>query len=100
MGRSISPTTRFRRSTATTTRVLIRKLMGAAGSTLPRLRRARTRWDQCFEIYGMDVMLDEQLKPWLLEVNLLPSLSSSSPLDKRIKSTLMCDVFYCVGMEP
>merc|ERR1712096_251752 len=47
-----------------------------------------------------DIMLDERLKPWLLEVNLLPSLSSSSPLDKRIKSTLMCDVFHCVGMEP
>merc|ERR1712096_372516 len=47
-----------------------------------------------------DIMLDERLKPWLLEVNLLPSLSSSSPLDKRIKSTLMCDVFHCIGMEP
>ena len=80
--------------------VLIKTVMGAAGSTLPKLQRARTRWDQCFEILGVDVMLDERLKPWLLEVNLLPSLSSSSPLDKRIKSTLMCDVFHCVGIEP
>ena len=57
-------------------------------------------WNQCFEIYGFDVILDEKLKPWLLEVNLLPSLSSSSPLDKRIKTTLVCDVFHCIGVQP
>jgi tubulin polyglutamylase TTLL4 len=36
----------------------------------------------CFEIYGFDVILDHALRPWLLEVNVLPSLSSSSPYDK------------------
>jgi len=27
----------------------------------------------CFEILGMDVMIDHKLKPWLLEVNHTPS---------------------------
>lgn len=54
----------------------------------------------CFEIYGFDVLLDEHLKPWLLEVNVLPSLSSSSPLDKRIKTRLIADVFTLVGFMP
>merc|ERR1719478_1371043 len=54
----------------------------------------------CFEIYGFDVMLDEKLKPWLLEVNVSPSLSSSSPLDKRIKTQLVADVLTLVGFRP
>ena len=34
----------------------------------------------------MDIMLDDQLTPWLIEVNTSPSCSSSSPIDKKIKS--------------
>lgn len=54
----------------------------------------------CFEIYGFDILLDSALRPWLLEVNVCPSLSSSSPLDKRIKTTLMCDIFTIIGVVP
>lgn len=54
----------------------------------------------CFEIFGFDVLLDESLKAWLIEVNVSPSLSSSSPLDKRIKSMLMTDAFHLSGFTP
>lgn len=53
----------------------------------------------CFELYGFDVMVDNHLKPWLLEVNVSPSLSSSSPLDKRIKTQLIADTLTVVGLR-
>lgn len=53
----------------------------------------------CFELYGFDILLDDKLKPWLLEVNVCPSLSSSSPLDKQIKTTLLCDILHLVGFQ-
>jgi len=51
----------------------------------------------CFEVYGFDIMLDDKLKPWLLEVNVFPSLASSSPFDKRVKTQLIADVLTMVG---
>jgi len=39
----------------------------------------------CFEILGFDVLLDEKLKPWLLEINYTPSFTTDTPLDKLIK---------------
>ena len=53
----------------------------------------------CFEIYGFDVLIDAKLRPWLLEVNVSPSLSSSSPLDKQIKTRLLSDTLYLVGFR-
>lgn len=52
----------------------------------------------CFETYGFDVLVDQELKPWLLEVNICPSLSSGSPLDKRIKTKLVADTLTLVGI--
>jgi len=42
----------------------------------------------CFELFGFDVLIDEHLRPWLMEVNLSPSLSCEAPLDLKIKVRL------------
>ncbi len=51
-------------------------------------------------MYGFDVLFDKKMKPWLLEVNILPSFSSSSPLDKQVKTMLMSDIFHLIGLQP
>ena len=52
----------------------------------------------CFQVFGFDVMLDETGKPWLLECNLDPALRTESPLDLKIKSTMLIDLLNVVGM--
>lgn len=54
----------------------------------------------CFELLGFDVILDDTLKPWLLEVNLSPSLNCNSPLDLKIKGQLIADLFNLIGIRP
>lgn len=51
-----------------------------------------------FEMFGFDVMIDDQLKPWLIEINLSPSLDCDSPLDLKIKTSLICDLFNIIGL--
>lgn len=44
-------------------------------------------------------MLDDNLKPILLEVNHNPSLRTDSEVDMRIKKTLVEDTFKILGMN-
>jgi tubulin polyglutamylase TTLL5 len=61
-------------------------IAGAARASVPHR-------DCCLELYGFDVLVDTSLQPWLLEVNLCPSLSCDAPLDLKIKSHLIADFF-------
>ncbi|KAM9829983.1 putative tubulin polyglutamylase TTLL9 isoform 1-T1 [Syngnathus typhle] len=53
----------------------------------------------CFELYGYDIMLDDNLKPWLIEVNASPSLTASSQEDFEMKYRLLDDTVTIVDME-
>ena len=46
----------------------------------------------CFELLGLDLLIDEDLKPWLLEVNHSPSLACDTALDRDLKQALLEDV--------
>ena len=45
-------------------------------------------------------MIDSNLKPWLMEVNVCPSLNIHSRLDEVCKTTLVCDTMNLLGYQP
>uniref|UniRef100_A0A3B4YWY8 Tubulin--tyrosine ligase-like protein 9 n=1 Tax=Seriola lalandi dorsalis TaxID=1841481 RepID=A0A3B4YWY8_SERLL len=53
----------------------------------------------CFELYGYDILLDQNLKPWLIEVNASPSHTPSSQEDYEMKCRLLEDTLNVVDME-
>jgi|TARA_B100001142_G_scaffold259729_1_gene261937 tubulin polyglutamylase TTLL9 len=52
----------------------------------------------CFEMYGYDVMIDDDLKPWLIEVNASPSMSSDTQTDHDLKFGLLDDMLTLIDM--
>jgi len=49
-----------------------------------------------FELFGYDVLIDEGLKPWLIEVNASPSLARDNALDREVKDALLADTLEIV----
>ncbi|UJR38470.1 hypothetical protein I4U23_031138 [Adineta vaga] len=47
----------------------------------------------CFELLGFDILIDQNLKPWVLEVNRCPSFGTGEQIDFDIKMKLLLDTF-------
>ena len=54
--------------------------------------------DLCFELLGFDILLDHNLKPWLLEVNHLPSFNTDTKVDEDIKANMVRDLFQILSL--
>ena len=50
------------------------------------------RIKNCFEMYGFDIIIDDNMKPWLLEVNFSPALSSDCQIDMIVKKPMLHDL--------
>lgn len=59
-----------------------------------------TDGSHCFELLGIDVMIDSNLRPWLIEINHLPSFATDSPLDLEIKSAVIEQTLRIIRARP
>lgn len=82
------------------------------GDILPRMKRICTdairasyflldpeRRCHNFEIFGMDFMIDEDFKPWLIEINTNPCLELCCPLLSKIIPAMVENAFK-IGLDP
>eukprot|EP01006_Ploeotia_vitrea_P042742 TRINITY_DN66658_c1_g4_i1.p1 TRINITY_DN66658_c1_g4~~TRINITY_DN66658_c1_g4_i1.p1 ORF type:complete len:731 (+),score=30.81 TRINITY_DN66658_c1_g4_i1:52-2244(+) len=53
----------------------------------------------CFELFGFDIILDSNLRPYVLEANIMPSLCPSSSLDHSIKADLISNMLTLCGVR-
>ncbi|RHY34358.1 hypothetical protein DYB32_000994 [Aphanomyces invadans] len=50
-----------------------------------------------FDLYGYDILLDDQYRPWLIEINSSPSMARENHLDYVIKDALLYDTMRVVN---
>ena len=83
--------------------LIVLTMMSARERMRQRLLATDTHEGGCFELFGLDCMLDADLKPWILECNLSPSLDvCSAPEDggideARIKRQVVFDLISMIG---
>jgi tubulin polyglutamylase TTLL9 len=53
----------------------------------------------CYELYGFDVLFDDNLKPWLIEINASPSMTANTPQDYEGKISLLEDTYTVLDIE-
>lgn len=83
----------------------------ALGVVQPVLASARDAWAECpaFSVLGLDVLLDRSARPWLIELNVHPSLRIDdscdgpyseevrSPVDEAVKVPMLADALRIVA---
>lgn len=95
------PTHSYNALMAETKRVIVETLLAskphiAAATEEKNFGKYRSSF---VEIFGFDIMFDDSGKAWLVEVNTLPSLESSSAMDYDTKSQVVTDLFNLSMME-
>nr|CAI5827763.1 unnamed protein product [Callosobruchus analis] len=78
--------------------LVIKAILASGNAIVAACRMFVPHSSVCFELYGFDILIDSTLKPWLLEVNLSPSLNCDSPLDVRLKSAMLADLLSLIGI--
>ncbi|KAJ3069699.1 putative tubulin polyglutamylase ttll1 [Podochytrium sp. JEL0797] len=65
-------------------------------NSLRAVQSIMTNDKHCFECYGYDIIVDADLRPWLIEVNASPSLSATTTSDRLMKHSLINDILGIV----
>ena len=79
--------------------VIIKSILSGENHIYNAVKKTCIHRTNCFELFGYDILIDSDLKPWLVEINLSPSLACESPIDLQIKSNLLADIFTMVGVK-
>ncbi|EAN76932.1 tubulin tyrosine ligase protein, putative [Trypanosoma equiperdum] len=82
--------------------VVIKAFLSIEHEVVERLRKeCRNKTGRgCFELYGLDLMADDQYNVRLIEVNIMPSLATGTPLDKAVKSRMLAHLLTLIRVVP
>lgn len=74
-------------------RIIVDTVLLSTNYILPSVNRVCKTYlySRCFQILGFDILLDQDCKPWVLEVNYRPSLNFHRGCERRLKKNMISD---------
>ena len=79
--------------------LIVKTLLAVETQISTNMQLAVPHRNNCFEIFGFDVILDDDYKPWLVEVNTALSLATDAPLDKKIKNQVVTELLHMLRIQ-
>lgn len=83
-------------------KIVVRTMISVEGELLHNYKACQPNDKEgamCFEILGFDIIIDEDFKPYLLEVNHAPSFNTDTALDKISKNDMLLQTFTILGLD-
>jgi len=80
--------------------VVIKTLLTAEGHVTSALNEHPNARKACFEMLGFDIMLDDQMKAWVLEVNDWPQNYMNDEVTQNFTDRRVCDELTLLGIQP
>ena len=72
--------------------MVIKTLISCESYLRDHMKHNNIEMNTCHELFGFDILIDDDMRAHLLEVNISPSLQAHTEVDKRVKWPLVQDV--------
>jgi tubulin polyglutamylase TTLL5 len=80
--------------------IIIKTFISSENNLINAISKYCAYQENCFELYGFDILIDDTLNCWLMEVNLSPNLHFDAPIDLKIKGEMIAEIFDLVRIVP
>ena len=80
--------------------IAIKALISVSNLELNAEKKIKLKENNLFELYAFDILIDKNLKPWLIDFNFNPSLNVETDLNKKLKTKMFTDLFNILGLKP
>ena len=74
---------------------IMSKISRKLGLVVHMIKNKLNKYDG-FQLFGVDVLIDTQLEPWIIEINVGPGMESHNSIDKQMRLDLHSDMLKLI----
>ena len=80
--------------------IIIKTVISVTDTIIPIIKKLKLSSCNLFELFEVDILLDETHNPWLMRIAYNPSMNCDNVNLLKMKSKLITDIFNIIGIIP